>query len=289
MRRAKKRYAVRLGMRLVKGLANDHAAKIVAARQDRPFASVDDLWRRAGVPVAALVCLAEAMAFCRRFALPDAKHSGPSRPCGMSLCRFLPLPPLGKTPFIEELQEPSVALRAMTDGGEVVQDYGHVGLTLREHPMTFLRRDLSSRRIVTCAEAYRSRDGARGWKQRAWCWCASVRFGKGRDLYDAGGRDGHCQCGAMGENLRKVPRVVLTGSMVAFTARFSAKARLCIWSPTADRSFGRTGERRGAKSCFSAAPWRGDEFHRGISHLDRRDLKNVLRRIWKNMKERKSA
>ena len=57
------RFAVRLGMRMVKGLANAHAAAIVAARADQPFASVDDLWRRAGVPSAALVQLAEADAF----------------------------------------------------------------------------------------------------------------------------------------------------------------------------------------------------------------------------------
>ncbi|TIP29063.1 MAG: DNA polymerase III subunit alpha, partial [Mesorhizobium sp.] len=44
------RFAVRLGLPMVKGLANDDAAAIVAARADEPFASVDDLWRRAGVP-----------------------------------------------------------------------------------------------------------------------------------------------------------------------------------------------------------------------------------------------
>src|SRR6185437_4447269 len=42
------RFAVRLGMRMVKGLANIHAATIAAARADHPFQSVDDLWRRAG-------------------------------------------------------------------------------------------------------------------------------------------------------------------------------------------------------------------------------------------------
>ena len=41
------RFAVRLGLRMVRGLANAHAAAIVAARADEPFASVDDLWRRA--------------------------------------------------------------------------------------------------------------------------------------------------------------------------------------------------------------------------------------------------
>jgi error-prone DNA polymerase len=48
---------------MVKGLANAHAASIVAARADRPFLSVDDLWRRADVQSEALVQLAAADAF----------------------------------------------------------------------------------------------------------------------------------------------------------------------------------------------------------------------------------
>src|SRR5580693_8489058 len=56
-------FAVRLGLRMVRGLANKDAAIIVAARADEPFTSVDDLWRRAGVPSASLVQIAEADAF----------------------------------------------------------------------------------------------------------------------------------------------------------------------------------------------------------------------------------
>jgi error-prone DNA polymerase len=41
----------------------------------------------------------------------------------------------------------------MTAGGEVVEDYGHVGLTLRQHPVSFLREDLTKQKIVTCCEA----------------------------------------------------------------------------------------------------------------------------------------
>ena len=61
--------AVRLGLRMVKGLANAHAATLVAGRADRPFASIDDLWRRIGVPQAALVHLAGADAFWPVFGL----------------------------------------------------------------------------------------------------------------------------------------------------------------------------------------------------------------------------
>src|SRR5262249_45911674 len=51
--------AVRLGFRMVKGLASDHGDAIIAARA-APFRSLPDLHRRAGVPVAALERLAEA-------------------------------------------------------------------------------------------------------------------------------------------------------------------------------------------------------------------------------------
>jgi error-prone DNA polymerase len=60
---------------------------------------------------------------------------------------------------VSELNEPAVTLRPMTAGGEVVEDYVHLGLTLRAHPLSFLREDLRRRKIVTCAEATQSKDG----------------------------------------------------------------------------------------------------------------------------------
>ena len=47
----------------------------------------------------------------------------------------------------------------MPAGGEVVADYRHLGLSLRQHPVAFLREDLRRRRIVTCAEVMGARDG----------------------------------------------------------------------------------------------------------------------------------
>jgi error-prone DNA polymerase len=159
------RFAVRLGLRMVRGLAIANAAAVVAARADRHFASVDDLWRRAGVPAAALVQLAEADAFrpSLRLARRDALWA-------IKALRDKPLllfaaASAREAEAVPEAQEPTLALRPMTAGGEVVEDYGHVGLTLRSHPVSFLREDLRHRRIVPCAEAMQARDGR--WLQTA--------------------------------------------------------------------------------------------------------------------------
>ena len=54
---------LRIGLRMVRGLSNLHAAQILAARSARPFVSIEDVWRRSGVPLAALEKLADADAF----------------------------------------------------------------------------------------------------------------------------------------------------------------------------------------------------------------------------------
>ena len=47
----------------------------------------------------------------------------------------------------------------MAEGAEVVRDYQHSGLSLRAHPVSFLRAALARRRILPCAEAMDSPDG----------------------------------------------------------------------------------------------------------------------------------
>ncbi len=153
------RLAVRLGMRMAKGLANRHAALIIAAREEQSFQSIDDLWQRAGVPAAALVELAEADAF-----LPSMKLARRDAIWAIEALRDEPLPlfaaaAVREQKSIPEASEPTVILQPMTKGREVVEDYCHTGLTLREHPITFLRGDMKKRRIVTCDEAMNARDG----------------------------------------------------------------------------------------------------------------------------------
>ena len=150
------RFAVRLGLRMVKGLANAHAATMIGTRAAQAFASVDDLWHRANVPVASLVQIAEADAF-----LPSLKLARREALWAIKALRDEPLPLFAAARVagdIPEHREPAIALRPMTGGGEVVEDYAHLGLTLRAHPVSFLRADLRRQKIVTCGEAMRASD-----------------------------------------------------------------------------------------------------------------------------------
>ena len=60
-----------------------------------------------------------------------------------------------------EIVEPPVELAPMRDGGEVVEDYVSTGLSLRQHPVAFLRDDLRRRGMVACADLLHLRDGRR--------------------------------------------------------------------------------------------------------------------------------
>jgi len=153
------RFAVRLGLRMVKGLGNGHGAALIAARADRPFASVDDLWRRGGVPQAALVQIAEADGFGPAFGLARREALWAIRALPDEALPLFAAVAAREGEVIPEIAEPVVSLRPMTAGSEVVQDYGHVGLSLRAHPVSFLREDLRRRRILSCAEAMATRDG----------------------------------------------------------------------------------------------------------------------------------
>ena len=153
------RFAVRLGLRMVKGLGNADAARLIAARA-RPFASVEELWQRAGLSSSSLVTLAEADAFRPAFGLARREALW-----ALKALRDEPLPLFAAASqregaIVPEIDEPAVALKAMVAGCEVVEDYGHVGLTLRAHPVAFLRADLTRRRILTCTDATAKRDRA---------------------------------------------------------------------------------------------------------------------------------
>ena len=150
--------AVRLGFRQVTGLANIHGAAIVAARGQSPYDSVEEVWRRAGTPRAAIERLAEADAFqC----LAEDRRQGLWKVKGLGEA---PLPLFAAADareggFSPEGIEPGVALRAMSAGREVVEDYRSLQLSLRGHPLQFLRGRLDEMRIVKCADLVNVRAG----------------------------------------------------------------------------------------------------------------------------------
>ncbi len=150
--------AVRLGLRMVRGLAAQHGAEI-AGRRGPPYASVENLQRRTLLPVSVLKKLAQADAFQamglgRREAL-WAILALDDRP--MPLFAAAERTRRNEPVFIE----PAVRLVPIAAGSEVVEDYRSVGLSLRRHPVAFLRAELASRGMVACSELARIRNGRR--------------------------------------------------------------------------------------------------------------------------------
>jgi error-prone DNA polymerase len=150
--------AVRLGFRQVRSLANLHGAAIVGARGDVPYDCVEDVWRRAGVPRAAIERIAEADGFA---CLSEDRRQGFWKVRGLGEA---PLPLFAaadarEASFSPEGLEPTAALRPMTEGREVVEDYRTLQLSLRAHPLSFLRDELDAMGIVRCADLATIRDG----------------------------------------------------------------------------------------------------------------------------------
>jgi error-prone DNA polymerase len=147
---------LRLGLRLVKGLGEAEARCLIEARGDG-YRTLREFWTRTGLTPPVLERLADADAF-RSLGLGRRKALWEIRALGE---RPLPLfshaegkarqgsnaPPIEEG-TIEEGSEPAVSLPVMPPAREVVEDYRHLGLTLREHPLSFLRAGLAARGAV---------------------------------------------------------------------------------------------------------------------------------------------
>jgi error-prone DNA polymerase len=147
--------AIRLGMRLVKSLAEAAATRIVQARRQSPFASVQDLTERAALDRGDLEALAAAGAFAQ---LSGNRHLAywevagteraprPSRP-GVPARGVLELG--ARTGHAAEGQP---LLPAPTEGERIVADYASIGLTLGRHPLALLREGLRKKRVLKSDE-----------------------------------------------------------------------------------------------------------------------------------------
>ncbi len=144
--------ALRLGFRRIKGCAQRNADTVVAHRGNG-YASVADIWTRSGLSPAALEVLAKGDAFTslgltRRSALWHVRGLDTS-----------PLP-LFKAAAKQTSHEPRVALPAMKIGEHVVEDYTHLGLSIKTHPLALLRPELCTEKITTNDHLEKIADGA---------------------------------------------------------------------------------------------------------------------------------
>ncbi|OBZ93646.1 DNA polymerase [Pararhizobium polonicum] len=133
--------AVRLGFRQVKGLSEADMIALVKAR-GQGYTSVRDLWLRSGLQKPDIERLADADAFgsiglSRREALwavraLDAKSAAEK------------LPLFDRADRADLQVEPETRLPDMLPGEQVIEDYRYLSLSLKAHPVSFLRDEFAA-------------------------------------------------------------------------------------------------------------------------------------------------
>lgn len=134
--------ALRLGFREIKGIRTEDIDILVNARNGKGYTNITAL-RDAGVSLAALEKLADADAF-RSMGLDRRKALWE-----ISALQDIPIE-LFKGQASESILETQVKLPLMSMGEHVVQDYATVGLSLKAHPVSFVRPQLDMLNIRSC-------------------------------------------------------------------------------------------------------------------------------------------
>src|SRR5471032_860816 len=136
--------------------ADDWAERIVAARTRRPFTSLEDFARDTGLPKRALILLADADAF---------RSIGLDRRAALWAVRRLPddvpLPLFEIATAREQPDEDARPLPDMPLPEQVVADYQTIRLSLKGHPMEFLRAMFTIERVVACKDVCHANDRRR--------------------------------------------------------------------------------------------------------------------------------
>ena len=132
---------------------SDWADRIVAARNRRPFTSLEDFARDTGLPKRALILLADADAF---------RSIGLDRRAALWAVRRLPddvpLPLFEAATAREQPDENAKPLPLMPLPEQVVADYQTIRLSLKGHPMEFLRAMFTKERVVACRDVNHKND-----------------------------------------------------------------------------------------------------------------------------------
>lgn len=152
------KHAVRLGFRQIKGLSKERM-KQFTDRRGAGYSSVRDVWLRSGLDVDDIERLAQADAF-RSLGLDRREALWAVRALdGKSAAERLPL---FDQPAIRLRElEPETKLPIMPLGEHVIHDYRSLGLSLKAHPVAFLRERLDRAGVIPNANLGAVRDGRR--------------------------------------------------------------------------------------------------------------------------------
>jgi len=203
---------LRLGFRLIKGMAKVEAETLMAARANGPYRTPEELVRRARLNARSLECLARADAFRsmgldRRAALWAIKGIETDR---------LPLFAALDGPVTVEAP---VALPAMRPGEHVVADYAAISLSLKRHPVAFLRDRLAARGIVPTQALAQTRDGRRVTVAGLVLVRQRPGTAKGTIFLTIEDETGVANIIVWHDQFEKYRRIVMGGSLVAIQGR----------------------------------------------------------------------
>lgn len=141
--------AIRMGLRLVRGLAEADVRRLEQARAQRPWRDVEDLCLRAGLDPRARAHLADAGALR---ALASDRHQARWQVAAVQ-------PQLPLFADVDALPESTVALPVPSVAEDLMADYQTLGTTLGPHPLTLLRPRL---RALGCRSSRELQDVGHG-------------------------------------------------------------------------------------------------------------------------------
>ena len=150
-------HAVRLGFRQIAGAKEEDMDKLVKARA-AGYDSVRDLWLRSGLSPAVLERLADADAF-RSLGLDRRQALWAVR--GLDRVGDQDDLPLFAQSRPERDGEPDAKLPPMPLGAHVVEDYRRLSLSLKAHPVAFMRARLDARGVKRAEALARAKNGDR--------------------------------------------------------------------------------------------------------------------------------
>ncbi len=141
--------AIRIGLRLVRGLPRADAARLGAARELAPFQSIAGLAQRAALSRRSMQLLAGAGALR---SLSEHRHEALWLALGAE-------PPPGTLP-LAAAAEPTVSLPRPDAAGEIMADYRGLSLSTTHHPLSLLRERLRALGFSSNLELRARPDGA---------------------------------------------------------------------------------------------------------------------------------